>query len=262
MGAVELPEEIPDSLREIGWVFLYEEDGWDDLMRALKHGMKQRSIEAAHERRQQEEQRTQKEQILKDELRKTMEQQEREAADQQAKARQHAEQQRLAEEEADRKQRAEAKRKQKEEANRKQREARERELAEKRRREEETRIQTFEFETVRLDKNGKEVERRKLQARYFIEDLGNGVNLEMVEIPGGRVSRLAKAVIDHLMRIIVSPYLVFRLREGAAACFFSSLLLTSLLVSVRSCAKSSSPRSISPSIFLSSSRARSSSICE
>ena len=46
-------------------------------------------------------------------------------------------------------------------------------------------IPTFEFETVRLDKTGKEVDRRKLQARYFTEDLGKGVNLDMVEIPGG-----------------------------------------------------------------------------
>nr|MDQ3010847.1 formylglycine-generating enzyme family protein [Acidobacteriota bacterium] len=45
---------------------------------------------------------------------------------------------------------------------------------------------SFEFETVRLDKNGKEIERRKGQARYFTEDLGNGVKLEMVEIPGGK----------------------------------------------------------------------------
>jgi formylglycine-generating enzyme required for sulfatase activity len=47
-------------------------------------------------------------------------------------------------------------------------------------------VRSFEFETVRLDKNGKEIERRKGQARYFSEDLGNGVKLEMVEIPGGR----------------------------------------------------------------------------
>jgi formylglycine-generating enzyme required for sulfatase activity len=43
---------------------------------------------------------------------------------------------------------------------------------------------TFEFETVQLDRNGKKVARNKGQARFFAEDLGNGVTLEMVEIPG------------------------------------------------------------------------------
>ncbi|MGH9799279.1 MAG: formylglycine-generating enzyme family protein, partial [Blastocatellia bacterium] len=47
-------------------------------------------------------------------------------------------------------------------------------------------LPTFDFETVRLDKSGKELERRKLSARYFTEDLGNGVKLDMVEVPGGR----------------------------------------------------------------------------
>ena len=40
------------------------------------------------------------------------------------------------------------------------------------------------FETVALDSHGKEVNRRKLQAEYFTEDL-NGVPLEMMKIPGG-----------------------------------------------------------------------------
>ena len=44
---------------------------------------------------------------------------------------------------------------------------------------------SFSFETVRLDATGKEIERKKNQARYYVEDLGNGVTLEMVEIPGG-----------------------------------------------------------------------------
>ncbi len=49
------PSEIPVSIREIGWVFLFEEDGWDDLLRALNHGIKQRSIEANAPHKQNEE---------------------------------------------------------------------------------------------------------------------------------------------------------------------------------------------------------------
>lgn len=48
------------------------------------------------------------------------------------------------------------------------------------------RTQTFDFETVLYDSVSGEIDRRKLQARYFSEDLGSGVNLEMVEIPGGK----------------------------------------------------------------------------
>ena len=43
----------------------------------------------------------------------------------------------------------------------------------------------FEFETVKLDIKGKTIERYKRQANQYIEDLGNGIKLEMVEIPAG-----------------------------------------------------------------------------
>ncbi len=46
-------------------------------------------------------------------------------------------------------------------------------------------LSTFEFETVTLDSSGSVIERRKLQARQFVEELASGVTLEMVEIPGG-----------------------------------------------------------------------------
>jgi formylglycine-generating enzyme required for sulfatase activity len=46
-------------------------------------------------------------------------------------------------------------------------------------------LSTFDFETVTLDETGREITRRKLSARQFIEDL-DGVLLEMVEIPGGK----------------------------------------------------------------------------
>ena len=44
---------------------------------------------------------------------------------------------------------------------------------------------TFDYHTIKLDMSGKEIERTKKQARCFSEDLGDGVNLVMVEIPGG-----------------------------------------------------------------------------
>ncbi|AFZ02387.1 bifunctional serine/threonine-protein kinase/formylglycine-generating enzyme family protein [Calothrix sp. PCC 6303] len=46
-------------------------------------------------------------------------------------------------------------------------------------------LQVFQFQTVTVDKTGKVTKREQKQARYFVEDLGNGVTLEMVEIPGG-----------------------------------------------------------------------------
>ncbi len=46
-------------------------------------------------------------------------------------------------------------------------------------------LRTFRFETVRMDARGRIVERREGRARYFVEKLGDGVTLEMVEIPGG-----------------------------------------------------------------------------
>ncbi|NET53519.1 MAG: formylglycine-generating enzyme family protein, partial [Merismopedia sp. SIO2A8] len=45
---------------------------------------------------------------------------------------------------------------------------------------------SVEFETVKVNATGEEVERNsKQQAKFFKEDLGNGISLEMVEIPGG-----------------------------------------------------------------------------
>ena len=47
---------------------------------------------------------------------------------------------------------------------------------------------TFTFKTATLDERGKRSKgsRRMLTARYLIEDLADGVTLEMVEIPGGK----------------------------------------------------------------------------
>jgi len=46
-------------------------------------------------------------------------------------------------------------------------------------------LKTFNFEVVTTDATGNIINRRNASAKYFTEDLGNGVFLEMVEIPGG-----------------------------------------------------------------------------
>ncbi|MBD1813641.1 formylglycine-generating enzyme family protein [Microcoleus vaginatus DQ-U2] len=46
-------------------------------------------------------------------------------------------------------------------------------------------LSIFEFDVITVDAYGKENSRRKSFAHYFPEDLGNGVVLEMVYIPGG-----------------------------------------------------------------------------
>ena len=43
----------------------------------------------------------------------------------------------------------------------------------------------FNFEVVTVDKRGKITNRRRHEAQYFVEELGKGVSLEMVAIPGG-----------------------------------------------------------------------------
>jgi formylglycine-generating enzyme required for sulfatase activity len=46
-------------------------------------------------------------------------------------------------------------------------------------------LRSYEFETVKLDSAGTVVGRGKWQGRYFVEDLGGGVTLEMAGIAGG-----------------------------------------------------------------------------
>ncbi|MDA0867806.1 MAG: SUMF1/EgtB/PvdO family nonheme iron enzyme [Cyanobacteria bacterium] len=46
-------------------------------------------------------------------------------------------------------------------------------------------LSTSEFEVVTVNETGDIAERQTTQAEYFAEDLGNGVTLEMVAIPGG-----------------------------------------------------------------------------
>ncbi|MEM9274097.1 MAG: SUMF1/EgtB/PvdO family nonheme iron enzyme [Cyanobacteria bacterium P01_F01_bin.143] len=49
-----------------------------------------------------------------------------------------------------------------------------------------TELDSFNFETVTVDQDGEIFERSDKQAKFFKEDLGNGVILEMVYIPGGK----------------------------------------------------------------------------
>ncbi|MDZ8224658.1 MULTISPECIES: SUMF1/EgtB/PvdO family nonheme iron enzyme [unclassified Nostoc] len=46
-------------------------------------------------------------------------------------------------------------------------------------------LKTFRFETVTVNAQGSITNRRNEEAKYFEEDLGNGVTLEMMQIPGG-----------------------------------------------------------------------------
>ncbi|VXD25193.1 SUMF1/EgtB/PvdO family nonheme iron enzyme [Planktothrix paucivesiculata] len=46
-------------------------------------------------------------------------------------------------------------------------------------------LKRFSFKTVTVNKKGEIINRETKQARYFTEDLGNGITLDMVYIPGG-----------------------------------------------------------------------------
>ena len=47
------------------------------------------------------------------------------------------------------------------------------------------RLRPFEFELVALDEEGRVTQRRRGRSQQLIEDLGDGVTLEMAQIPGG-----------------------------------------------------------------------------
>ncbi|MDZ8050401.1 MAG: SUMF1/EgtB/PvdO family nonheme iron enzyme [Aulosira sp. ZfuVER01] len=46
-------------------------------------------------------------------------------------------------------------------------------------------LQTFKFDVVTVDARGKITSTSTREAKYFVKDLGNGVTLDMVQIPGG-----------------------------------------------------------------------------
>ncbi len=47
-------------------------------------------------------------------------------------------------------------------------------------------LERFEFDVVTVNDQGRKINTKKHQEQYFIEDLGNGITLEMVDIPGGK----------------------------------------------------------------------------
>ena len=47
-------------------------------------------------------------------------------------------------------------------------------------------LNKFEFEVVTVNAQGQIIKQRRSQAQLFSEDLGNGITLEMIEIPGGK----------------------------------------------------------------------------
>ena len=49
-----------------------------------------------------------------------------------------------------------------------------------------TKADKYEFETLIVNQVGQGVDRKKGEAQFFIEDLGNDVSMEMVAIPGGK----------------------------------------------------------------------------
>ncbi|MFM6588651.1 MAG: formylglycine-generating enzyme family protein, partial [Microcystis panniformis] len=46
-------------------------------------------------------------------------------------------------------------------------------------------LSVFDFEIVEVNAKGKQIKKESKQSQYFSEDLGNGITLEMVAIPGG-----------------------------------------------------------------------------
>ncbi len=52
-----------------------------------------------------------------------------------------------------------------------------------------TNLQSFSFDVITLDSQGKEATRNRRSAKFFPQDLGNGITLEMVAIPGGTLDK-------------------------------------------------------------------------
>ncbi len=47
-------------------------------------------------------------------------------------------------------------------------------------------LNSFQFEAITVERQGNIVYRETKQAKYYTEDLGNGLTLELVSIPGGK----------------------------------------------------------------------------
>ena len=84
------------------------------------------------------------------------------------------------------------------------------------------------FDVVKVNAKGQEVERKKAEASYFAQDLGNGITLEMVAIPGGtftmgtedeEIERLVKIFnIERLLKKFDAEWEIKRLEEWEYAC--------------------------------------------
>jgi formylglycine-generating enzyme required for sulfatase activity len=65
----------------------------------------------------------------------------------------------------------------------------------------------YEFDVIKTDDHGRERERRRERARFYLEGLNGGVNLEMVEIPAGMFlmgsddAQLEQAEINHMRNL-------------------------------------------------------------
>jgi formylglycine-generating enzyme required for sulfatase activity len=68
--------------------------------------------------------------------------------------------------------------------------------------------QTFTFEVVTVNDKGQEIDRKPGQAEYRTEDLGNGITLDRVAIPGGTFEMGSKEAEDEqpIHRVTVAPF--------------------------------------------------------
>jgi formylglycine-generating enzyme required for sulfatase activity len=68
--------------------------------------------------------------------------------------------------------------------------------------------QTFTFEVVTVNDQGQEIDRKLGQAEYRAEDLGNGITLDTVAIPGGTFEMGSKEAEDEqpIHRVTVAPF--------------------------------------------------------
>ena len=67
-------------------------------------------------------------------------------------------------------------------------------------------LQGLSFEVITVDGRGQEVKRESGQTQYFTEDLGNGVQLDLVYIPGDSFMMGSPEAEDPQHRVTVKPF--------------------------------------------------------
>ena len=67
-------------------------------------------------------------------------------------------------------------------------------------------LQDFSFEVITIDEKGQEVKRESGQTQYFTEDLGNGVQLDLVYIPGDSFMMGSPEAEEPQHRVTVKPF--------------------------------------------------------